>query len=190
MREIKKDEEYTDIPEPIIFEGKKLIILDTNLSSPVKILIILNLIVYPVIFLSCYKIYLAISSFSFIQSVFWLFILSYTLRLRLGIQSNKEYIIDRISIFEDGKTCEINTMTDKFTIDINRIRKLNLEEAIFMAEKLESIKVNYIPIVIDTKLYLIPIQSIVGRKDILGFVCEGKYLKFSEIIHKDRTIQI
>jgi len=190
MQEIKKDEEYVQISEPVIFEGKKFVILDLDPSTPNIISSSLFLIVYPLIGLACYKIYFAVITFGIFRTIFWFMILFFSLRLRLGILTNQEHIINKISILEDGKTCEIKTMKNVFKIDINTIRKINMEEAIFMAERLESIKVSYIPIVIDTKLYLIPIKSRIHRKDFLGNICEGRYLKFQEIIHKDRTIQI
>jgi len=185
-----KEDEYVEINEPIIFENNKIVVIDMDYASPDKLSNYMLYAIYPVIAFAGYKLILAVSSFSFVRSIIWTVILFYSFKFRFGLKANQEHIINSISIFQDGKTCEIKTLKGNFTIDINKIRKINFEEAMFMADKLESIKLNFIPIVMDTKLYLIPLSCRIHRKDFLGYISEGKYFKFEEIIQKDQTIQI
>jgi len=190
LENIEKEHEYIEVKETIIFEGKKFTVLDLDPEKPNRFTSTLIYFAYGVIGLSGYKLGLALYNFAFFRSFFWIIILFYSLRFRLGIISNQEHIINEIQVLEDGKTCEIITMKKNFKVDINKIRRITMEEALLMAGNLESIKLNYIPIVIETCLYLIPIQSRIHRKDFLGYICEGKYLKFDDIIYNDKTIQI
>lgn len=185
-----KEEEYVEITDTIIFENKKLTIIDMDMNSPDKISQYMLLAIYPIIAFSGYKLIFAIKSFSFFRSIMWSVILFYSLKFRFGLKANQEHIINEINLLQDGKTCEIKTLKGKFNMDINKIRKINFEEAMFMANKLDSIKRNFIPIIMDTKLYLIPLSCRIHRKDFLGYISEGKYFKFEEIIQKDKTIQI
>lgn len=187
---VKRDEEIIEITEPIIFENNKIVVMDMDMNSPDKVSNYLLYAIYPIIAFAGYKLVLAVSSFSVLRSLMWTAILFYSLKFRFGLKSNQEHIINEISILQDGKTCEVKTLKGGFTMDINKIRKINFEEAMFMADKLESIKQNFIPIVMDTKLYLIPLSCRIHRKDFLGHISEGKYFKFDEIIQKDKTIQI
>ncbi len=190
MQIFQKDPEYVEVTEPIIFEAKKFTILDMDPAKPDRLSSNLLLASYAIIGFFAYKVAVAIYSFAYFRSFFWTIALFYALRFRLGILSNQEHIIREIHVFNDGKTCEITTITRSFTVDINKIRKISIEEALLMANKLESLKVNFIPIVVETSLYLIPIRSRIHRKDFLGSVCDGKYLKFEEVINKDNSIHV
>jgi len=190
MQNIEREPEYVEVQEPIIFEKKKFTILDIDPTKPDKITKNFLYVMYPIIGLTGYKLGLALYSFAFFRSLFWTVILFYALRIRLGIISNQEHIICEIRVFENGKTCEISTIKKTFTVDINKIRRISLEEAMYMSKKLESIKISYIPIVIETSIYLVPIRSRIHRKDFLGSISDGKYLKFEEVIHKDNSIHV
>ena len=190
MEDFQNDPEYVEVNEPIIFEGKKFTILDVDPAKSDKITKNLLFAAYAAIGLSGYKLALALYSFAYFRTFFWTIILFYALRFRLGVISNQEHIIKEIHVFDDGKTCEFVTMKSSFTVDINKIRRISMEEALLMANRLESMKVNFIPLVVGTKLYLIPTRSRIHRKDFLGSVCDGKYLKFEEVIHKDNSIHI
>lgn len=190
MQSFEKDAEFEEVHDPIIFEAKKFTLLDMDPAKPDKLTKNLLYLAYPIIGFTGYKLVSALYSYAYFRSFFWFVALFYALRFRLGILSNQEHIIKEIRVFDDGKTCEIVTLKSSFTADINRIRRINMEEALLMADKLESIKVNFIPIVVNTGVYLIPTRSRIHRKDLLGFVCDGKYLKFEEVIHKDKSIQV
>jgi len=190
MQNIPKEDEYVDITEPVVFEGEKFVFLDMDPNKPDYVTKFVVFSLLPLSGLAGYKLFMAISSFAIFRSFFWSFIFLYLIKFRYGILCNQEHIIKELSILEDGKTLHVKTVKNSFNMDINSIRKINFEEAMFMADKLESIKINYIPIVMETKLYLIPLRSRILNKDILGSVSEGKYLRFEEIIHKDKTIQI
>lgn len=190
LNNIKKEIEYVEVTEPVMFEKGKLIIFDKNPASEIISVRKMFLIIYPLIAFAGYKMGLAIYSFSFLRTIFWSSILMLSLKLRIGVKNNIEHIIEEMSILEDGKTCEITTHKRKFNVDINNIRKINLEEAMYMVNRLDSIKLNFIPIVIEVKMYLIPLESMIHHKDFLCNICEGKYLKFLKIIQKDKTIQI
>lgn len=190
LESIQRPEEFATIYEPIVFENRRFKVLECDSSVPEKISKIVSFIVNPLILFFGYKLAMGIYALGLIRSLFWTTLLFYFLRIRVGIKNNKEYIIKEINVYEDGKTCEIVTLKKSFDIDINKIRKINFEEAMFMKKSLDSLKVNYIPIVLDTKLYLIPLLSNIPRKDILGSICDGKYIKFQEIINNDKTIQI
>lgn len=190
FQRINKDEEYVEISDPVIMENGKLKVLDMNNTSPDKIANFLMFASYPLIAYSGFKLILAVSSFSILKSVMWTTILFFSLKFRFGLKSNREHIINEISVLKDGKTCEIKTLKGVFPIDINKIRKINLEEAMFMAQRLDLIKSRFIPIVMDTKLYLIPLECTIHRNDLLPHISEGKYLKFAEVISKDKTIQL
>ncbi len=164
--------------------------MDMDFNSPDKISAYLLYAFYPIITFASYKLGLAILSFSILRTIMWTTILFYSLKFRFGLKTNQEHIINEISILQDGKNCEIKTLKGSFTTDINKIRKINFEEAMFMAGKLDSIKKNFIPIVMDTKLYLIPLSCRIHRKDFLGYISEGKYFIFDEIIQRDKSIQI
>lgn len=190
LNHIKKDIEYVEVTEPVMFENGKLIIFDVDPAAPGTLIRRMFMIIFPLIGLAGYKFCLAIYSFSFLRTIFWSSILMICLKLRSGVKNNIEHIIKEMSVLEDGKTCEITTNSRKFTVDINDIRKLNLEEAMYMINRLDSIKINFIPIVFKDKMYLIPIESRIHHKDFLCNISEGKYLKFSGIIQKNKTIQI
>jgi hypothetical protein len=187
---INKKEEYVEISEPLVFENGKILILEMEhpvLAKIPKYLMVAN---YALIAFAAYKLILALYSYSILRRLLWTTIFIFSLNSHFGFKNNQEYIIQEISIFQDGKVCEVKTLKGGFPIDINKIRKINLEEALYMAKSLEILKKQYIPIVLDTKLYMIPLGSKILRKDLLPHISEGKYLKFKEIIQKDKTIQI
>lgn len=190
MEKIEKEVEYLKINEPIIFENNKFTILDSDPNKIDTLTRNLLTIMYAIIGLTSYKLAFAIYNFKSFGTFFWTTILYYSIRIRLGIIANQEHIIKEINVFKDGKTCEIITLRKTFTADINKIRKINMEEALFMSNKLESIKKSYIPIVIETSVYLVPIRSRIHRKDFLTSVCDGIYLDFKEVVHKDNSIHV
>ncbi len=189
MQQTNKEEEYEIITDPVIFDNKKFLVLEID-SSVFLFNQRITLLIYPFLVLFGYKFSMALYSLAFFRSALWGFFLYHSLKFQTGIKSNQDHVIKQISILEDGKTCEISTLKKTFNADINKIRKINMQEAMFMSRKIEALKLNFIPIVIETKLYLIPISSKISRKDILGYICEGKYLKFEEVIKNDNTIQL
>ena len=190
LTSISKEVEVYHINDPLVFENKKYTILEVSSQTSNKLNRINYFLVYPLCVFSGYSFISAILKLKFFSTMFWTFILYYSIRLQQGIVSNQKHIIKKINLLEDGKTCEILTNSCQFHVDINKMRKINMEEAMYMAKKLDSLKSNYIPIVLDTKLYLIPLVCSVIRPDVLAAVCEGKYIEFEEIIDKDNTIQI
>lgn len=190
LQSIKNPEQYIDINEPVIFQNKRCNILKCDKGDPARISSNIFYLSYPFMLLFSYKFALAIYNIKIIKSLLWSALLFYTMKIRIGIKSNQEYIIKEINILENGKTCEILTLKNSFEIDINKIRKINFEEGLFMTEKLESLKSIYIPIVLDTKLYFIPKTCNISRKDFLSIICEGNYLKFHDILSDEKTIQL
>ena len=126
----------------------------------------------------------------FAPFLFYGLVVLYILRLDVGMIRNKNHIIKNINLLDDGKTCEISTMNKSFKTDIKNIRRLQLEEGIYLSKNIQKMHKNYIPMAIDTNLYLIPKISKIHDKDLLSAISNGRYIKFEEVIKKENSIDI
>jgi len=93
-------------------------------------------------------------------------------------------------LLENGKECEIHTLHKSFVTDIKNIRRLQLEEGLYVARNIQNMRKNYIPLSIDTNLYLIPLISLINNQEIVSAISNGKYIKVDGYINRENTIDI
>jgi len=190
LKNTPKEDEYFSTNEQIVFSQNKLLIVycRTNFTDSIKFL--QKFIIYPLI---------TVFTFFFIRSVFRIRIISTLfsgffciifLRMNYGINNNKKHIITKMFLLDNGKECEIHTLENSFVTDIKNIRRLQLEEGFYLAKNINNMKKNYIPLAIDTKLYLIPLISIIQNQEILSAVSTGKYIKVEGGINEENSIDI
>ena len=95
-----------------------------------------------------------------------------------------------MQLLDNGRECEIKTLERSFVTDIKNIRRLQVEEGLYLAKNIQNMRKNYIPLSIDTRLYLIPLVSTVQNPEILSAISNGKYIKTEGRIVKEKSIDI
>lgn len=113
-------------------------------------------------------------------------------RILYGTRINKQFFVYHVNLLEDGKHCEIGTVSGIMKVDISTIRRLTGEEAIYLAQVMPDAHLSYIPLVIDKHFFLIYKISIVNDKQLFSAVTNGKYIKVKEEnkINKEDAIDI
>ena len=111
-------------------------------------------------------------------------------RMNFGINQNNSKMIDKLYLMENGSEVEVHTFEKVFTVDIKNIRKLEIEEGLFLAKNINTMQKNYIPISINQQLYLIPKICKNNNKDILNAISNGKYIKIDEKLKEEESIDV
>ncbi len=86
-------------------------------------------------------------------------------------------IIDSIYLNPCGERVIINTLTNKFEIDIMKIRKIRMTEMYLFKKFYENIYEEFIPIVINYEIFLIPKSLEYIDKEILFAISNSVYLE-------------
>lgn len=173
-----------------MFSDKKYLLVECNKHFGDSIKSFQRFMIYPIF---------GISSFFLIRSIIKLKVISILLsslftytsyRLNFGINQNKRHIINNLYLLDNGKECEIHTLEQSFIAKIKNIRRLELEEGLYVAMNIKDMKKNYIPLVIETRLYLIPLLSKVNDQKVLSAISNGKYIKTDDRINSEEAIDI
>lgn len=185
-----KKEDWVELEEPLYFKDQKYLIIEVEPSYRNSIVYMEKYLLFPgkIIFgsLSVYFLYCK-RYFSFIFSFFTYLLFT---RMNRGIKVNNKKMIDKIYLMENGTEVMVNTFDDTFITDIKNIRKLEVEEGLYLTTNLNTIHKNYVPISINQKLYIIPKRSITLNKEILNAISQGKYIKFDESVNSEESIDI
>ena len=190
IKQINKEEETIIIYEPTTFKRKKFCVLYLNSKIPQIISISSFIGLNFIQVFSLYKLLLGLYYFKFIAPIFWGYLSLLIMRINIKVNKNREHIIIKINLLKDGNTCEIVTLRRKFKIDLNLIRKMSIEEKVYMKKDLDYFERNYISLIIDSKLYLIPNDILVPRVDLLAAVLKAKCIKFEEKNQVNKKIKI
>lgn len=190
LKDIKKKEEYYIPKDEIVFFDRKYLVIDSNQNFRDAIKFLQKVILYPIIGTCSYFFFKALLKFNVLYMLLWGFLSFTFLRINFGINQNKKYIIIRMNLLDSGKECEIHTLERSFISDIKSIRRLELEEGLFLAKNIKDMRKNYIPLSIETRLFLIPLTSIVKNQELLSAISNGKYINTDRKIKDERTIDI
>jgi hypothetical protein len=185
-----KKEKYYLPDEQLVFEDKKYLLVESSKSFTDAINFMQNFVLYPIMAVCSYFFFKALIKFNIISLLFSSFF-SYTFfRINFGINTNKKHIIIKMQLLDNGRECEIKTLERSFVTDIKYIRRLQVEEGLYLAKNIKNMRKNYIPLSIDTRLYLIPLVSTVQNQEILSAISNGKYIKTEGQIVIEKSIDI
>jgi len=187
--ELKKDEYYTP-KENIVFNEKKYLLVDCNKNFSNSIQSFQRFVIYPILGISTIFLIKSIIKLKVISILLSSFFTYTSYRLNIGINQNKRHIINKLYLLDNGKECEIHTLEQSFISKIKNIRRLELEEGLYVAINIKDMKKNYIPLVIETRLYLIPLISTIYDQKILSAISNGKFIKTDERINSEEAIDI
>lgn len=190
LKQIIKEEEYYVPQDNIVFVNKKYQLMEAGKNFTDSIKLLQKFILYPVITVSSLLFLRAFVRIKIISLLFSGFVSFTSLRMNFGINQNKKHIIIKIFLLENGKECEIHTLENVFTTDIKNIRRLQVEEGLYLASNIQNMVKNYIPLAIDTRLYLIPLVAEIQNQEILSAVSNGKYIRTDEVIDLENSIDI
>jgi len=190
LKEIFKREEYYVPQENIVFVNKKYQIMEAGKNFTDSIKFLQNFLLYPIIALCSFFFLRALIRLKIITSFFSGFLSVSLFRINFGVNQNKKHIITKIFLLENGQECEIHTLEKTFTIDIKNIRRLQVEEGLYLARNIQRMTKNYIPLAIDAKLYLIPLVSVIQNQELLSAISNGKYIRTDGQIEIGDTIDI
>ena len=175
--EKKPTQETYIIPkEKLEFKNEKLQLTKISESFIKKMIYLQNRVVLP---LWCLSLFFAVTSFT--TNFFTCFLSSISFycftRINIAINNNKTRIITDIYLLKNGKECEIHTFNHSFVTDIKNIRNISYEEALNTLDLINTTRNLYLPLAIDTKLYLFRIDSNIYDQIIFSAVTTGKYIK-------------
>lgn len=190
LKQIKKEEEFYVPQEEIVFIDKKYLLVDASKNFTDAIKFMQNFILFPIMTVCSYFFLRAIYRVNFISILLSGFFTVTFFRMNFGINQNKKHIIIKMFLVENGKECEIHTLEKSFVTDIKNIRRLQLEEGLYVARNIQNMRKNYIPLAIDTRLYLIPLVSVIQNQEVLSAVSNGKYIKTDDGINVENSIDI
>jgi hypothetical protein len=190
LKQIKKEEEFYVPQDEIVFIDKKYLLVDASKNFTDAIKFMQNFILYPLMTVWSYFFLRAIYRINFVSFLLSGFFTATFFRMNFGINQNKKHIIIKMFLLENGKECEIHTLEKSFVTDIKNIRRLQVEEGLYVARNIQNMRKNYIPLAIDTKLYLIPLVSVIQNQEVLSAVSNGKYIKTDDGINVENSIDI
>jgi len=141
-----------------------------------------------------YKFAKSLYYFSIFKSILWAIPLGICIRLSVGLNGNKQLIINAINLLENGKTLEIQALKTSFQITIGEMRIVNqIEAKIILANFSSNLYNDYFPVVIRGVVYLLPKKLEINNKELLSAVMDGKYINLTDDdkkINKDDIIDI
>lgn len=190
MKMEEKEDEWITLNEPIYFKNKKFLVIETQETYRNSVYWLKNYILMPGLIISCsLSIWLIFHKriFLFILSSFFYFMIS---RMNKGIKLNNQKMIDKLYLLESGTEVEVVTFETTFITNIKQIRKLELEEGLYLSKNLDTIHKNYVPISINSQLYLIPKISSTNNGEILSAISNGKYIKIDDKVKAEDSIDI
>jgi len=190
LKQIKKEEEYYVPKEEIVFINKKFLLVDASKNFVDAIKFMQKIILYPIMAVCSFFLLRAIFRFNIVSILLSGFFSFTFFRINYGINQNKKHIIIKLFLLDNGKECEIHTLEKMFVTDIKNIRRLQIEEGLYVARNIQNMRKNYIPLAIDTRLFLIPLVSTIENQEILSAVSNGKYIKADDHINVENSIDI
>lgn len=184
------EEKYFSPSDPIVFNGGKYMIIKSTqyntLIPAIEYGIFIPLQIY-----SGYKLIKSIFLFRPIRSIFWGIVFYAANRYYTGIQRNKRFLINEISLLDDGKKLEIVTAALKQIVDIRTVRRLKVEEGLYFTQLLPGAH-DFVPLIINNEFYIFNKNSTVYNQELLNSISNGEYinLKGNNTLDKGDTIDI
>ncbi len=193
-----EDEDIRDIEfyipkEALVFKNQKCIIALANSEQRnfVKKVSIANNCLNG---LFGYKVISSIYYSSIIKTLFYLIPFAIFIYSSFAIKINKMLLIQSISLYEDGKTLEIEVINDKFKVKIGKLKILNKENGLELNSLINLfVFKDYFPLKIKGKPYLLPKKLDINNREILGAIVNGQYISLEEgekQIDGDKTIDV
>jgi hypothetical protein len=184
-----EDIKFYEPAEPLLFKEKAYLILDSPKDIKTANIIQYGLL-YPGFFISGYKLITTVLKFKILGSIIWGVIFAYICRFIKGFNQNRYYMITKINLLEDGKSIQIHTFANKFTIDISSLRKVTHEEALYYTQLIGG--TDYIPIVIKDDIYIVSKNCKIYDRALFNAITSGNYVKITEEkkVDKEDTIDI
>ena len=127
------------------------------------------------------------------KSILWAIPTAFLLRLIRGITDNKKLLITTISLLDDGKKVEIETVSGKYILPIGEMRLPTEEETGTIHRLLPNVNQNYYVVIIGQSNYLIPKEAGNRDREILNAIINGKYIDLTDgdkKIDKEKAIDI
>jgi hypothetical protein len=190
INEKKDTNEWIKLQDPIYFENKKYLILQSEPSYKRSVLLLKNYIIRPILIMTGTCSLWLFYNKRILSTIFCSLIYLFFSRLNKGLNMNNKKVIDKIYLLENGTEIQVETFDKDFKTDIKNVRKLELEEGLYLSNNLDAVNKTYVPISINRTLYLIPKNSINYNKEILNAISNGKYIKLDECIKDENSIDI
>jgi hypothetical protein len=183
--------EYFIPKDPIVFKDKKYPLLKVK-SLQTTLFIMENLVFLPTMLFAFYRSIRSLLLFRPIRCIAWGAVGVLIMRYKYGIIQNKKFMISDMNLLEDGKTVEVKTYNNVvFNVDIFKIRRMTVDEALYFAQLIRNINTYYIPIVINKEFYIIEKTAAINDPELLNAVSQGQYISLdNENIIKKDTIDI
>jgi hypothetical protein len=185
-------ENWYETSETLVFQNGKYFVLKVH-PREIKIVQVFEyLMLTPALLFTGYKFVRNLISLRPVRTVLWGAAFLVFLRIYQGAYVNKNYFIYELHLLEDGKRVEITKAKGKIVADINTIRRLTPEEALYFAQIMPDAHVNYIPIIVENQFFLIFKNSIINDKEIFAAITSSQNIKVKEenIINKEDAIDI
>jgi hypothetical protein len=99
---------------------------------------------------------------------------------------NSTHFIYELNLMKDGKHIELKKHFETSIEDISKVRRLTNEENLYFNDYFHAQELNFLPIVIDNKIYLINKKIIVNDKEIFSAISNGKYIE----LNKEKVMDI
>lgn len=186
----EKEDEFINISDSIIFQEGKYCVLQTEENFVLAINHLEKVFIKPLIFVSAIGAILGLIRSSFLLTFGSTLFMLFFARMKYGINQNKRHLIIKLELMENGNECLVTTLHQTFKVDNKKIRKLQLEEGMFLSKNIENMRKNYIPLSIDSRLYLIPLISSVNSQNVLAAISDGKYIIFGHQVTLENSIEI
>lgn len=172
-----KEDEYFTSKEKLEFKKKKMRLTKIPNSFIKLMQMVQNKFVMPLWILSVFFAAKTLFNYEIFKFGISFASICFFTRMSFEIHQNKNYIITEMYLLENGKQVEIETFNHVFVVNIKDIRLIGYEEADKTSHLINKLRKNYIPLAIDSKLFLFRLDSHVYYKDVFTAVTESKYIK-------------
>ena len=186
---VNRKTNWVELENPISFENKRYLIIETEPTYKKSILLLKNRILDPLSLITGTASLWFLYNKRIFSTIFFSLLFLLFSKLSGGIKINNKKVIDKIYLLENGTEVEIETLDIKFITDIKNVRKLEIEEGINLKKNFDNVYHNYVPINIQEQLYLIPKSSITKNREILNAISNGRYIKLDDTVEIEESIE-